>query len=250
MVAGSRRLHFGAESIVGRVREHNEDAFIIDETLAFAVVCDGMGGHANGEVASRLAAETILEELRSNTTAPADASVAGEVLAAAVQRANSEVLAAGGPVHAQRRMGTTVVALWCVCDHAIISHVGDSRCYLLRSESLRRLTADHTFLEDARRHELGMEVNDDMAKHFAHVLTRSVGQAPACMIDVAMLPLADNDRFLLCSDGLSGMLDDHTIAAILLGTPTAELAATRLVDAANQRGGIDNITAVTVWTSG
>jgi PPM family protein phosphatase len=213
------------------------------------VVCDGMGGHVDGEVASRLAVETIGEELRNSSATPPDAAAAGELLATAIQHANSEILAAGGQVQTQRRMGTTVVALWFVADHAVISHVGDSRCYLLRDGRLRRLTADHTFLEDTRRHELGMELDDDMAKHFAHVLTRSVGQAPACMIDVATLPLANDDRFLLCSDGLTGMLDDDTIAAILAGSPTAELAATRLVEAANERGGVDNITAVTAWTS-
>ena len=93
-----------------------------------------------------------------------------------------------------------------------------------------------------------MHLDDDTAKHYAHVLTRSVGQAPACMIDVALLPLVDNDRLLLCSDGLTGMLDDDMLAAILSGSPTPQLAATRLVEAANERGGLDNITAVTVWT--
>jgi PPM family protein phosphatase len=244
MVAAGSPVRFGARSVVGRVREHNEDAFAICEDLGFAVVCDGMGGHARGEVASRLAVDTVVEAVQA-AAATREVDAAAGILAQGIEQANLRVHAAGGPVASRLRMGTTVVAIWIVAGHA---HVGDSRCYRLRGGGLHRLTADHTFLEEARRHELG-GIDDDMVRHFAHVLTRSVGQAPGCAMDLARCRVAPGDRFLLCTDGLTGLLDDAAIASILRTAESPEAAARRLADEANVRGGNDNITAVVVWVA-
>lgn len=248
MFAPEARVRIGAQTAVGRVREHNEDSLGSRPEIGLAVVCDGMGGHERGEVASALAVQTIIE-LIAQAPAPPDHEAAAELLATAVHEANALVHSAGRTSAAALRMGTTVVALWVIAGHAIVVHVGDSRCYMLRGKALQRLTADHTFLEDARRHELGEAVDDAMRLHFAHVLTRSVGNAPGCMLDMASCPLVRGDRFLLCSDGLTGMIDDGMIAAILAESESPEHAATRLIAAANERGGHDNITAVVVWAN-
>jgi PPM family protein phosphatase len=245
MAEQGHRSRFGGVSLVGRVREHNEDAFAIRESLGLAVVCDGMGGHERGEVASELAVQTIVEVVES-ATSPVDADAAARLLAHAVEEANLRVHEAGGTAQSRLKMGTTVVTMWVAHGQAIVAHVGDSRCYRLRDGALQRLTADHTFLEDVRRFELG-DVDDEMAQHFAHVLTRSVGQGPGCTIDLATCPVASGDRFLLCSDGLSGIIDDATIEAILSAPEPPDQAARRLGEVANERGGHDNITAVVAW---
>jgi protein phosphatase len=237
------RSTFGGRTIVGRVRARNEDAYEIDERLELAVVCDGIGGHERGEVASALAVRTIIDHVAA-AKPPQDQLAAADLLEEAIRHADAAVFTAGGGRLVRRRMGTTAVVLWLVAEHALVAHVGDSRCYLLRCGSFRCLTTDHTLLAESRRQSLVIEHDDDTERRLARMLTRSIGQGRGCIADVSAYPLISGDRFLLCSDGLTGMLDDDEIASILASSRTPELAALGLTVAADARGGADNITAV------
>ncbi|HEY7762409.1 MAG TPA: Stp1/IreP family PP2C-type Ser/Thr phosphatase [Actinomycetota bacterium] len=225
------KIEVGAATDIGQVREGNEDSFLIEAPLY--AIADGMGGHRGGEVASRLALETIDVMFREGEGSLGD-----------------QVRAANRVVHDRSRqdrqvsgMGTTLTAV--VVDDAVahIAHVGDSRGYLLRAGDLRQITADHTLV--ARMVKTG-EISKEEADVHPHrnVLVRSVGTEPTVDVDEDDLPLLDGDRLLLCSDGLTDMVAEQQIQAILEAEPDPQRAADRLVKAANRAGGVDNITAV------
>lgn len=221
------RLRAGARTDVGRVRKGNEDSYMAKEPL-FAVA-DGMGGHQGGEVASSLALETIqsgqgaLEEL--------------------VQKANQAVheRAAGDPGLAG--MGTTLTALLVDGEVLRIVHVGDSRAYMLRDGRLQRLTKDHTVVE--RLVDEGKLTAQEAEIHPQRsILTRALGVDERLQVDQAVIEPRPGDRILLCSDGLTGMIGEEAITGILTERSDPQQAADALVDAANEAGGQDNITAV------
>jgi len=226
------RIEAGVATHVGQVRTGNEDAYLLEPPMY--AVADGMGGHRGGEVASQLALTTIAESFRKGAVPLADQ----------VQAANRAVFERAGADRNLAGMGTTLTAAVIDGGLAHLVHVGDSRAYLLRAGALRQLTDDHTLVN--RMVKAG-EITAAEAEVHPHrnVLVRALGTEPDVPLDEQDVGLLEGDRLLLCSDGLTGMLTEEQIQAILESTPTApQEAADRLVVAANRAGGVDNITVV------
>ena len=251
-------IQFGALTDVGRQREHNEDNYLIDKKLGLFVVCDGMGGHAAGEVASALAVRTLHEEIKREADMIADygAKKGGadkvskrditNMLEFAVNRASSRIHAEAAKDSKKRGMGTTLVALLVVGTEAFVIYVGDSRMYLLRDGVLEQLTEDHTVRNELlKRKKMTREQVEQLAQKNA--ITRAVGVYEHVEPDTMVLDLIAGDRFLLCSDGLCGYFEeDVEPLGQYLAVPDADQAVRKLIDAANEQGGKDNITAVIV----
>ncbi len=234
------RVVFGSASQVGRIREHNEDCLIADGTV-FAVA-DGMGGHAAGEVASRLVIEA-LAALRDQP--PARADDVGAVLAGA----NGQILDRAAQNPQQRGMGTTVAGLAVIGSSGqaqwVVFNIGDSRVYRLADGRLRRVTRDHSEVQELL--DAGLIEEDEVARHpMRNVITRSLGSDPAPDADAWVLEPTGGERFVVCSDGLSNELDDGEIRRIAGEGTDPQVAAERLVAAAVEAGGRDNVSVVVV----
>ncbi|HYH27872.1 MAG TPA: Stp1/IreP family PP2C-type Ser/Thr phosphatase [Actinomycetota bacterium] len=233
------KVRAGAATDVGRVRERNEDSFLAKDPL-FAVA-DGLGGHQGGDVASRTALETLEREAR-----PGEGEDGlPDRLHDGVLSANRAVFerAAGDPGLAG--MGTTITALAAGTGRFYLAHVGDSRAYLLRDGELRPLTEDHTLVRKMVK-EGRLTVEEAEVHPQRSVLTRALGIEDEIEVDQATVEIAQGDRILICSDGLTGMVDEETIREILEGGSDPDRASARLVEAANEAGGQDNITVVVV----
>ena len=233
-------------SDVGRRREANEDEFVVDRELGLYAVADGMGGHAAGEIASRLAIGTLAESLREGgwTGDTSDPEKAANALKTAVGEANRKICETVMSREEWRGMGTTVVILLVCGDTAVIGHVGDSRAYLLRNGVFQRLTSDHSWVNEQVK--MGLLSDDDAQRHpMRNIVTRALGNRLEVLLDVGQEGFVSGDVFLLCSDGLNTMLTDGEIRDKLAehgGQP--EEACRALVDAANERGGDDNTTVI------
>jgi PPM family protein phosphatase len=251
-------IQFAALTDVGRQREHNEDNFLVDKKVGLFVVCDGMGGHAAGEVASALAVRTLHEEIKKEADLVRDYLAGGtggarvskrdlmNMLEFAVNRASNRVHAEAAKDPKKRGMGTTLVALLVVGTQAFMIYVGDSRIYLLRDGVLEQLTEDHTVRNELiKKRKMSREQVEKIAQKNA--ITRAVGVYEHAEPDSLVLDLVAGDRFLLCSDGLCGYFEeDLETLGKHLSDPDADKAARALIDAANEQGGKDNITAVIV----
>jgi protein phosphatase len=239
---------------VGRKRRHNEDAYLLDAERGLFVVADGMGGHAAGEVASRITVESIQEyiaatEEEHETSWPfgfnSRVSLEGNRLTTAIEKANEKVMRAVQNRPELKGMGTTVVAALFDADRATLVHVGDSRAYLFRDGELRRLTDDHSWVQE--QVNAGILSEDEAKGHpLKNVVTRALGGAAHVSVDLIEVPVRSLDRFLLCSDGLTGMLPDEDLFAHLKPEDGLEKTVRQLIDTANDRGGVDNITAILV----
>jgi protein phosphatase len=255
------RIRSAGLSDVGRKRSANEDAFAIAADLGLFVVADGMGGHAAGEVASRLAVESIERHIsgsepRKEPTIPASFRTVREGEAAlpaparrvinAIRLANQEIVRSVRRNSSQRGMGTTVVIAYVHGGRAFIGSVGDSRAYLVRDAAIRQLTSDHTFVSEQVR--AGTLTHDEARKHPArNILTRAVGSQDEVEPDVVEQPLSAGDVILLCSDGLTTMVEDAEIMRVVLDhAGDLEAGCRALVALANERGGDDNVTVVLV----
>jgi protein phosphatase len=228
-------LSVGSRTDVGRIRAHNEDSLLVAPPLY--VIADGMGGHAAGEVASELAVHT-LENARITDTAP-------EALKDAVTEANSAIIKSAREGIGKVGMGTTLTAAVIVEDRLLIAQVGDSRAYLLQDGQLRRLTRDHSFVEDLVC--AGKITAEEARVHPSRsVITRALGSDPVVQPDLYEVRVCASDRLLLCSDGLNSMLDAPTLRELLLENPDPQSAADALVEAANEAGGHDNVTVIVV----
>jgi len=251
-------LNFAALTDVGKVREHNEDNYLVDKKLGLFVVCDGMGGHAAGEVASALAVRTFHEEVKREAELLEDylADKKGgarvskrdllNMLEFAVNRASGKVHAEAQRDPSKRGMGTTLVAILIVGSQAFIIHVGDSRLYQLRDGVLQQLTEDHNvYNELIKRKKMPREQVEKMAQKNA--ITRAVGVYEHAEPESIVVDLLPGDRFLLCSDGLSGYFEENVdgLGQLLLH-PSEEQAVKLMIHAANERGGKDNITACVI----
>jgi protein phosphatase len=237
-----------AVSDVGRRRESNEDNFLLDQSQGLFAVADGMGGHAAGEVASKLAIDTLQEVLRRDAPGHSLATTdeAGTWLREAVVEANRRIWDSIRLHEERRGMGTTVVALLRAGDDAVIGHVGDSRIYLLRGDTLHRMTSDHSWVNEQVK--LGLLSDDEAQRHpMRNIVTRALGSRPEVAVDLVTAGVLPGDVFVLCSDGLNTMLADDEIRAIVAShREDPEAASTELVHAANQRGGEDNVTVVVI----
>jgi serine/threonine protein phosphatase PrpC len=251
-------VQFAALTDVGRQREHNEDNFLVDKKLGLFVVCDGMGGHAAGEVASALAVRTLHDEIKRESELLGDylAGASGgarvskrdvlNMLEFAVNRASNRVHAEAAKDAGKRGMGTTLVALLVIGTQAFMIYVGDSRIYLLRDGVLEQLTEDHTVRNELiKKRKMSKEQVEQIAQKNA--ITRAVGVYEHAEPDTLVLDLVAGDRFLLCSDGLCGYFEeDLESLGRHLSTPDADVAVRDLIDAANEQGGKDNITTIIV----
>lgn len=228
----------------GRKRERNEDTFLVDDERRLFVVADGMGGHLGGEVASQMAVETIGRVL--DRVERAEITLLGQdLLRFAFRAANREVFEHAQEAFPGHEIGTTAVALLFGRTHVAIAHVGDSRAYRIRGAAAERLTQDHSFVgEQVRR---GLLSEDEARKHpRRNWILRSVGYQKDVEVDACVTPVRPGDRFLLCSDGLSGLVEDGELASLAGPESGVADAASRLVAVANERGGDDNITVLVV----
>ncbi len=244
---------FWPKSDVGRVRDHNEDSFLVDKKLNLFIVADGMGGHAAGEVASNMAChavrETVAEardlllEFEEGHGAVTRQDVMS-VFEASVQRACASVHQAGIDDEAKRGMGTTLDAMMIVGNRGFIAHVGDARIYLFRQGSVHQLTEDHSLINELLKR--GRLSRDQIGKvQYKNAVTRAVGVYESVEPDVFDFDVLPGDRFLLCSDGLHEYLQEAELAKLFEATPEDALSS-KLIDLANERGGKDNITALVV----
>lgn len=240
---------------VGLQREHNEDSFLVLSEHSLFIVADGMGGHRAGDVASRLAVESIGEFFRSfvdeDATWPfhmdTSMSEAENRLVASIRVANRQIFEKSIRSRELRGMGTTVVgALFCEADGRMyIGHVGDSRCYRMRGGELRLMTRDHSLINDylLAMPELSAEQQAELPKN---VITRALGMQEQVTVDVQADEAHPGDIYVLCSDGLSGMVSDEDMLAIVASSRDLDDACQRLIEAANECGGEDNITAIVI----
>ncbi|MEO7329469.1 MAG: Stp1/IreP family PP2C-type Ser/Thr phosphatase [Minicystis sp.] len=231
-------------SDVGKQRLHNEDRFILLPEFSVFVVADGMGGHQSGEVASRMAASTIAAYFRNGGT---DGGALGEALRAAVKQANARIFARADDSRAHRGMGTTVVAsaFSPTEGELYVAHAGDSRAYRLRDGELTQLTRDHSLVADALLERPDLSPTD-LAYLPRNVITRALGIGPTVDVDLSVDRSRPGDVYLLCSDGLHGLVSDAEMASIVEEAQVLTQACERLIARANEKGGKDNITAVLI----
>jgi protein phosphatase len=231
-------------SDVGKQRNHNEDRFILLPQFSLYVVADGMGGHRSGEVASRMAASAIAKYFRDGVD---PSQSIPRRLRAAAREANAKIFARADHSRAHRGMGTTVVAAAYEPAERVVHivHAGDSRCYRVRGPQITQLTRDHSLISDALLERPDL-TETDLSYLPKNVITRALGIAPTVEVELRTEPVERGDIFLLCSDGLHGLVTDDAIAGIVAAHGALTEACERLVAAANHNGGRDNITAVLV----
>jgi protein phosphatase len=243
---------------VGRKRNHNEDSFLIDEEVQLFVVADGMGGHAGGGTASRIAVETIDRVCRSAREAGVDPFLAEtnlqesplpEVLRNAVESACMAIFKAAQEDPRLNGMGTTVISLLVRGNHALIAHVGDSRAYLVRGDLIQQISEDHSLVNEQIK--AGM-ITPEEARHsrYKNIITRSVGFEEEVQVDVMGLITEPGDYFVMCSDGLSNFVEDKEIREVCAAATDVSDIPKKLIAMANDRGGDDNITVIAVKSQG
>lgn len=225
-------------------RERNEDAFLSLPDIQFYAVADGMGGHAGGQRASQLAIETIQELVLEHVDVIQQEEVA-RLLGDAIRTASKKIYSESCERPELKGMGTTSTALMVFENQATIAHVGDSRVYLIRAGEIQQLSEDHSLVQDQYRAGL---ITSEQAKNskYRNIITRSVGFEDDVDVDILILEALPGDVFLLCTDGLTTLVEDSEILEIVSEGPE-ELVPRNLVDLANHRGGNDNITAVLVY---
>ncbi len=235
-------LHSAARSDVGLRRRANEDCFAIVAEQGFFLVADGMGGHTAGQLASSLAAEAAVKALQ---TLEGSEATLTEKLRCSVAAANREIHVTVKAKPELSGMGTTLVSLLAVDGRVALAHVGDSRAYLIRGGRIRQLTDDHSVVGELVRRR---EITQSAARGYPHrhVLTRAVGVRREVAPDLAELSSHPGDVFILCSDGLTGLVRDEEIAQSVSLNFDLDAVCANLVDLANHRGGDDNITVVIV----
>jgi len=241
---------------IGLQRDHNEDTFRCLDNYGLYLVADGMGGHQSGEIASMMAAEGMsaffeaTEKEDATWPFPVDPNLtlAENRLSAAIKMANKKIFDRSMTEHAMQGMGTTIVGLLASLERGLvyIAHVGDSRAYRVRDGSIALLTRDHSLVNDylMMMPDMPKEAMDVLPKN---VITRALGMQDSVVVDLSTEDIREGDRFLLCSDGLSGQVSDERICEVVVecGTDLA-LATEILVKESNDAGGDDNVTVVVV----
>ena len=251
------QIHHAAKSDVGMKRDNNEDNFLVFPEQNVFAVFDGMGGHAAGEVASAIAANEV-KEFFTYTAKDEDATWPFKAerdrnydenrTLTAIKLANQRIIEQSEQDGAKKNMGTTAVMVHFVERNgagakAVVAHVGDSRVYLFRGGRLQRVTIDHSLVEEYLR--LG-RISAEEAMNFPqkNIILRALGQRKVVEVEVNEVAPEPGDVFMLCSDGLSGMVTDDTMQAILQQASGLDAAAKKLIDTANANGGIDNVTVI------
>ncbi len=251
------RLRAFAEGLsdVGLQREHNEDSYVVLKEYDLYVVADGMGGHRAGDVASKLATETIGEFFRSTATEDVtwpfhfDTNLSEEEnrLLTGIRVANRQIFERSARSREHHGMGTTVVGAMFSAEkqRMYIGHVGDSRCYRVRAGQIQQMTRDHSLINDylLAMPDLTEEQKSELPKN---VITRALGMQDHVVVDIQHDEPKSGDVYVLCSDGLSGMVEDEELEAIINAATSGQEACRRLIQRANEHGGEDNITAVVI----
>jgi protein phosphatase len=248
------RVRFAGESNVGMKRAHNEDSFYLPESERLAIVADGMGGHASGEVASRMAVETISgffkatqEEQQLTWPFKMDKGHRYDVnrMVTAIKLANLKIHEQAQKDPRCHGMGTTVVSALFLDDALVVGHVGDSRLYRRRDGAFEQITEDHSLLNDYIKMK---HLSPEEIAAFPHknVIVRALGMKDTVQVDVHVDAPRLGDVYLICSDGLSGMIKDEDMAEIAAGERDLDVVCERLITTANKNGGLDNITVVAV----
>ncbi|MBE9536527.1 MAG: Stp1/IreP family PP2C-type Ser/Thr phosphatase [Proteobacteria bacterium] len=242
------KLLAGAYSDKGVKRSKNEDFFCVDEKAGLMAVADGMGGHASGEIASRMVIEVLSDYINSGAAACGIETEGGgeALLAGAIKMANSTVYGASQDSPSLRGMGSTLVVALIRGERLNIAHVGDSRIYLIRAGCIEQLTDDHSLISEQLREGLISE-EDAKKSSIGNIITRSMGVGQEVEADFSEMSIADGDIIILCSDGITTMLSDETILSETLDARSPSTLSRRLVDLANEAGGSDNITLVAIY---
>lgn len=230
---------------VGRMRSNNEDCFYLDEQRGLFIVADGMGGHAAGEIASKMAVDTVCEAIESKFNEQMAPEELQPLLAAAVTQANRSISQAAAENPTWHGMGTTLTVLLLHARQAFLTHVGDSRLYRWRNKTLTRLSDDHTLIDAQLRRGIISE-REASQSDLRNILLQAVGITEELDICQKTLPTEPGDCFLLCSDGLTDMLSQESISEILTSSSLPQTGCRELMAAALAAGGRDNITAVLV----
>ncbi|MDI1481400.1 Stp1/IreP family PP2C-type Ser/Thr phosphatase [Polyangium sp. y55x31] len=249
------RLVAAGMTDVGRQRRHNEDNVLVAQSLDLFVVADGMGGHSTGHVASALTATSMQNffEATQQGELPlptpndeVDLPRPAERLAQAVRKANRDVYEISSTHKEHRGMGSTIVAIHYDGGESLhIAHVGDSRCYRIRDAAIEQLTRDHSLINDALALKPDL-TEEELARLPKNVITRALGMKDAVKVDVQTVKIEPGDMFLLCSDGLSGMISNDQILEVFDLTTDLSEACELLIAMANEAGGVDNISALLV----
>ncbi len=246
------RIEVAGETNVGMKRTHNEDSFSIIEDAGLYIVADGMGGHASGEVASKMAVDSLKEFFASTAQDPErtwpykmDRSKGYEEnrLITGIKLANLRIYESAQRDPRQRGMGTTIVTMFAVEDGVYVAHVGDSRGYRIRDGKIEQLTEDHSLLNDYIKMK---RLTPEEIANFPHknVIVRALGMKDTVKVDTRYEQPRAGDTYLLCSDGLSGPVTDPDMLDIVTNSGDLKTAASRLIQRANEHGGPDNITCV------
>lgn len=249
------RTRFSGKSDVGLLRDRNEDSFLVFPAYRFAAVADGMGGHLSGDVASSLAIST-LSEFYSSTVGPDrtwpfrydnDLTEEENCVVVGVRLANQNVFSRAGRSQNESGMGTTIVAVMfsANAEQVIVGHVGDSRCYRIRDGHITQLTSDHSLVSEVT--EIAPRLSEEEVNQLpSNVITRALGMAPDVVVDLLTTDTRAGDAYLLCSDGLNGMLTDDEILEICTSSEDMDEICSELITRANAAGGNDNTTVVMV----
>lgn len=230
----------------GMLRENNEDSVALDAETQIAILADGMGGYNAGEVASAMATTFVRSELgrwMSEGGAQASSREIKRAMEICIDNANRSIFNAANSQPQYAGMGTTLVMGVFQDNRTLIGHVGDSRCYRLRTGTFAQLTRDHSLLQEQLDAGLITPEQAQFATH-KNLVTRALGVEDTVLLEVNEFRVEEGDLFLLCSDGLSDMLSDERIAAVLVTAGTLEEKARALIDAANDSGGRDNISVI------
>jgi len=246
------KIRYAAKTDVGMKRTHNEDYFSLIEDEQLFIVADGMGGHAMGEVASKMAADTLSEFYQRTKDEDAtwpykmdrQLSYVENRLVCGIKLANLRIFETSNRDLRYKGMGTTIVSCLVSGDKIYVGHVGDSRVYRVRDAGIQQLTRDHSLLEDYK--EAKPDMTEEEERNFPHknVITRALGMRETVQVDIRSHQIKSGDVYILCSDGLSGMVVDDQIAQIASQAKSLERAVAELVDAANRNGGTDNVTTL------
>src|SRR5438874_6892592 len=242
-------LNIGKCTLLGNYRENNEDAIDVKQfpELTLSMVADGMGGQAAGEIASKRATEVVPRELKKNLAPDADPESAKQIIRKAVVQANEEIIAMGALDRDLRNMGTTVVlAVWRKDKNMFVTGVGDSRAYLIRGGKIEQLTVDHS-LAQALVEAKTISADEAREHRFRNVLwkylgTKEVGEGP----EVKAIPLQNGDRFVLCTDGVTGAVPDDVLLEYVSSQPDVQACADGLGQLALERGSKDNVSCIII----